>query len=202
MSRLDMLKRINKKWLILLAVVLIVGIIGSIVANIWVQRKHSGTKTDKVVVQVSREVMLDFLYLEQFDSLKLSPEQAREILPLADSLVTSDSSLQVEQAKQIYGMLTPLQYQALDNRQEVSNEAPRDYKKNRKLKGFDSRRGLQIAYGKQVSKLSLKKFQNFQNIREEALSNVIINMLKARGSEKPAAQAQPQFQAQPQAQTP
>lgn len=63
------------------------------------------------------------MYLENFQSMKITQEEAKAILPLVDRLASStDQNLQRDLAKEIYGQLTPQQYATLLDQGKGSGE--------------------------------------------------------------------------------
>ena len=68
----------------------------------------------KMGSQVNRQVDLDLVLLEKTDSTKITPVQAKQILPLMDKLSTvTNLTTQSDLAKQVYGILNPVQYSVL-----------------------------------------------------------------------------------------
>lgn len=174
--------KIKKRWYLLIIVVLIVG--GSAAVRINYARQNSALASAKVGSQVYRQVDLDLIQLENFVTAKVTPVQAKEILPIVEKLsTTTDLNTQSDLAKQIYGMLTPAQYAVLMDRQNVSsmnqpnkgNVSGRDdrgMKEGRDGKSHDFQVGGGF-YGK-----------GYQDPKEQALGSVVIKMLNDRSAEQ------------------
>lgn len=184
MSILKKMKTAKKRWYLLLIIVVIIG--GSAVVR-FNHARYRTSASAKMGSQVNRQVDLDLVLLEKFGSAaKVTPVQAKEILPLMEKLSTAtDLTTQSDLAKQVYGMLTPVQYSVLmdSQNQNVRSTNPanqgnhssrdnQDKKEVRGAKGHDSREGDSF-YGK-----------GSQDPKEQALSNVIIKMLNDRSAEQ------------------
>ena len=111
MSILKKLKTVKKRWYLLLIIVVVIG--GSAVVHFNHARYETLVST-KMGPQVIRQVNLDLVLLEKVDTTKVTPAQAKEILPLMEKLsLATDLTVQSDLAKQVYGMLTPAQYSVL-----------------------------------------------------------------------------------------
>lgn len=174
MNLWEKLKKIKKKWYLLLLALLIIGAAGGAAAHVRYEPLHEQQKAAQASAQAYREVYTDLLYLENFATLKVTPDQAKEILPLIDQLTAADSSTQAELAKQVYSVLTPLQYQALLSHQgslnHESTKNGRDDRDKSERHGFDQdSNGRENFDGKDI-----------QSPREQALEGVVSKMLKDR----------------------
>lgn len=173
------LKSVKKRWYLLLIVVLIIG--GSAAVRINHAYENRALASAKMGSQIYRQVDLDLIHLENFTTAKVTPVQAKEMLPLVERLsATTDLNTQSDLAKQIYGMLTPEQYAILmdsknaSSLDQVGHENQRDHEG--KGNDFKEEGGFNSSYGK-IS----------QNPKEQALGSVVIRMLNDRSAE----QAQP-----------
>lgn len=184
MSILKKMKTVKKRWYLLLIIVVIIG--GSAGVRFKHEQRSRTLASANMGSQVNRQVDLDLILLEKSDSAKVTPVQAKGILPLMEKLSTgTDPTIQSDLAKQVYGMLTPAQYSILmdSQNQNVSstNQANQDNnssqdnqgrKEVRGAKGHDFREGGSF-YGK-----------GSQDPKEQALSSVVIKMLNDRSAEQ------------------
>lgn len=175
----DKFKNINKKWYLLLIAVLILGIAGGIIAKKSIKYRYARLRSREAPLQAFQQVCMDLIYLEKFQTLKVTPEQAKEILPLVDQLSAAASSSQPTLAKQIYGTLTPQQYEILLERQDIlagGRERERYHKR-----GFHGGResGGQRRF--------LRDRNHYWDAKQQALGDVVIRMLRVRSAEKSAA---------------
>lgn len=177
MSLKQKLKGIKKRWYFLVALILLAVIGGGVKYNF---ENHSRAQFASFNAQQTyRQVCADLVYLENFQSMKLTQEEAKGILPLIDRLASStDQNLQIELAKEIYGQLTPQQYAFLLEQQKGNQvdgflgkekgriqdrEKGREQEDNiRDEKEFRGDRGFD---------------KKGSSIREEALGNVVEKML-------------------------
>jgi len=172
--------KIKKRWYLLIIVVLIVG--GSAAVRINHARQNRVLASAKIGSQVYRQVDLDLIRLENFVTAKVTPVQAKEMLPLVERLSTAtDLNTQSDLAKQVYGMLTPAQYAILMDAQKGSSmnqpnkgnkSDDRGMKEGRDGKGHDFQVGGDF-YGK-----------GYQDPKEQALGSVVIKMLNDRSAEQ------------------
>jgi len=139
-----------------------------------------------MVSQVNRQVDLDLVFLEKVSSTKVTPDQAKEILPLMEKLsATTDLTVQSDLAKQVYGMLTPAQYLILMDRQTLTistnNQVNQGNPKSR-----DNKSGKEIRGGKGHDFPEGGSFsgKGSQDPKEQALSSVVIKMLNDRSVEQ------------------
>jgi len=184
MSIFSKMKTVKKRWYLLLIIVVIIG--GSAAVRFNHEQQSRTLASAKMGSQIYRQMDLDLIQLENFVTAKVTPTQAKEMLPLVERLsVVTDLNTQTDLAKQIYGMLTPAQYAILMDSQNASttnqvtpsdqgNRSGRDNKGGKEVRGStgqDSREGGSF-YGK-----------GSQNPKEQALSSVVIKMLNERSAE-------------------
>ena len=173
------LKSVKKRWYLLLIVVLIIG--GSAAVRINHAYQNRALASAKMGSQIYRQVDLDLIRLENFVTAKVTPLQAKEMLPLVERLsATTDLNTQSDLAKQIYGMLTPAQYAILMDSKNASalNRVGRENQRGHEGKGHDFREG---------GSFNGLRGNNSQDPKEQALGSVVIKMLNDRSVE----QAQP-----------
>lgn len=183
MSILKKMKTIKKRWyFLLIVIVLVIG--GSAAVRFNHAQQFRTLAAAKMRSQINRQVDLDLVFLEKISSTKITPVQAKEILPVMEKLsAATDLTTQSDLAKQVYAMLTPAQYSALMENQNVSStnqvnqESPsrrdnKDGKEVRGAKGYDSTEGGSF-YRK-----------GFPDPKEQALSSVVIKMLNDRSVEQ------------------
>ena len=181
----DRLKNVNKKWylLLILVVLLIVGIGGGIAVRKSIRHHYARARSAEMSMQIFREVCTDLVYLEKFQTLRVTPEQAREMLPLVDQLSAAGPPSQAPLAKQIYGALTPQQYATLlDKPDMLAGGRPWDHEGKRCfLRGgwffhgdreFEKHKGFS------------REGYLYEGPKQQALGDVVIKMLKARSTEK------------------
>ncbi len=180
MKLFERLKNVNKKWYLLLVIVLVIGAGGSIAAKIYFKQHNKRTREDNIVVRRVRLVEMDMLYIENSTTLKLTPDQAKQILPLIEKMSTSNSTSQTNLSRQIYEDLSPLQYQAL-----------MEHEKSVESKGIEVR-GDDKDRHRHEDQYEFKKIKGkgYGDPKEDALNSVVIKMLKERSAEnaqKPAS---------------
>jgi len=181
----DRLKHMNKKWylLLFLVVLLILGIGGGLVVRKSIRHHYARAKSAEMSMQIFREVCTDLVYLEKFQTLRVTPEQAREMLPLMDQLSAAGPPSQAPLAKQIYGALTPQQYAALlDKPDMLAGGRPWDQEGKRWLlhrgpfshgeREFEEHKGF------------AREGYRYESPKQQALGDVVIKMLKARSNGK------------------
>ncbi|MCL4440520.1 hypothetical protein [Desulforamulus aeronauticus] len=182
MQLFEKLKKINKKWYLTLAAILVIGATGSAGAEYYFDQQAAAAKTERVSLQASREAVEDLLYLEKQETLKLSPDQAKTLLPLVEKIsTTSDATSRTDLAKQIYQTLTPDQYQA------VSEQNKQDHRDVRVKKDGKDRHDDEREH-EFKGEADLK---GTQSPKADALNQVVIQMLKTRGSETQSSAAAP-----------
>ena len=175
------LLKMKKRWYLLIIVLLVIG--GSAAVRINHAQQNRALASAKIATQVYRQVDLDLIRLENVATTKVTPVQAKEMLPLVQKLsTTTDPNTQTDLAKQVYGMLTPAQYAVLTdsstnqpNKGTQNGRDTRGMKQERGAKGHDIREGGGF-YGK-----------SYQDPKEQALGSLVIKMLNDRSAE----QAQP-----------
>ncbi len=186
----DKFKNINKKWYLLLIAVLILGIAGGIIVKKSIKYRYARLRSREAPLQAFQQVCMDLIYLEKFQTLKVTPEQAKEILPLVDQLSAAGSSSKPTLAKQIYGTLTPQQYEILLERQDIlagGRERERYHKR-----GFHGERDFDdwFFHGGRESgeqRRFLRDRNHYWDAKQQALGDVVIRMLRIRSAEKSAA---------------
>ncbi len=175
---MTVLRKLTKKQWIVVVALLVIIIGGGVGARIFLHER-SGVQ-DKAKVQVYRQICSDLLYLEQFDTLKLKPAQAKQILPLIDRMsASSDANTQLDLAKQIYGILTPVQYETLLTSQPDSGQNKLDARNNRTDRedgNYREERDSRVEHG-------IRPQPNPNNLRLQAMGNVVNAMLKQRANE-------------------
>lgn len=179
MSFFEKLKGINRKWFYLLIVIVIM-VIGGGIAGEVVHERHE-KNGEKYNPAVANSVYLDLLYLENNDSLKVTPDQAKAILPLIEKLAADTTTAQIDLVQKIYSSLSPQQYQALLN--GGSNYlVPKNGGKQEKRDDVRNEwKGRQGGENRDENMKMGKK--GFNSPREEALGSVIIKMLTTRAGE-------------------
>jgi len=179
MSFLKKLKTVKKRWYLLLIIVVVIG--GSAVVR-FNHARYETLSSAKMGSQVNRQVDLDLVLLEKADTTKVTPAQAKEILPVMEKLsLATDQTVQSDLAKQVYGMLSPAQYSILMDSQNQnikstsqgnhSRQENETRKESSGTKDHDFDKGGSF-YGKD----SLAP-------KEQALSSVVIKMLNDRSAE-------------------
>ena len=181
----ERLKHVNKKWylLLILVVLLILGIGGGIVVRKSIRHHYARARSAGMYMQMFREVCTDLVYLEKFQMLRVTPEQAQKMLPLVDQLSAAGPPSQAPLAKQIYGALTPQQYGALLDRPDIlPGGSPWDHKGKRCFlqrawffhgdREFEKHKGFS------------REGYLYESPKQQALGDVMIKMLKVRSTEK------------------
>ncbi|HBP64299.1 MAG TPA: hypothetical protein DD730_08510 [Desulfosporosinus sp.] len=184
MSLFKKIKTIRKRWYLLLIIVVIIG--GSAAVRINHSRQNKTLATAKMGSQVNRQVDTDLVLLETFASAKVTPVQAKVILPLMEKLSTAtDPTVQSDLAKQVYGLLTPAQYSILMDSQNINvqstnqpNQGDPNSRNNKGGKEIRSDKGHDFGEGNSF------EGKNFQDPKEQALSNVVLKMLNDRSAEQ------------------
>lgn len=189
MSFMQKLKSINRKWIYIAAAVLIVLVAGSIAGRVL----HRGFEMRYMKSQIenSNPIYHDILYLENTSALKLAPDQAKAMIPLAEKMNTAtDKTVKSDLSKQLYSLLTPQQYQALstggNNRGSMGpGYGPQSNPNN----GMEKRNGRD---GNEKGRMDSHRFgagysNGYNNAREKALPDVVMKLLKTR-SEEPSKQ--------------
>jgi hypothetical protein len=174
-------KGIKKRWYFLMVLILLIALAG--VAKYGVEKHFKTQIATERVQQTYQLVGNDLLYLENFQSMKITQEEAKALLPLVERLASStDQNLQRDLAKEIYGQLTPQQYATLLDQGKGSGEN----QFNGKNVNGEIRKG-----GERPKETMEKDFlgdrksnKNGNTIREEALSNVVEKMLTDRSQVK------------------
>lgn len=182
MSFLKRLKDVKKRWYLLLLVVLIIG--GSAAVGFKHDYQNKELASAQMGSQIYRQVDLDLIHLESFVTAKVTPVQAKEMLPLVERLsTTTDSNTQVDLAKQVYGMLTPAQYAILMDGQNVSsiNQLNKGKKNDQDYRGMKEGRD---AKGHDSSEGGGFNSKGYQDPKEQALGSVVIKMLNDRSMEQ------------------
>ncbi|TGE32926.1 hypothetical protein [Desulfosporosinus sp. Sb-LF] len=176
-------KKIKKRWYLLLIVVLIIG--GSAAGHIYHAQQNKALASAKMGSQVYRQVDLDLIHLENFVTAKVTPAQAKQMLPLVERLsAATDLNTQSDLAKQVYGILTPAQYAILMDRQ---NNSSMNQSNQRNGKGDQNERGMKE--GRDGKKRDFPEGGGFfgkgyQDPKEQALGSVVIKMLNDRSAEQ------------------
>lgn len=170
MTILEKLKTINKKWRYLL--------MGAIVFGLLIV--FSGAllhwKFDKDYVQFNpvktSAVYRDLILLENTVNLKISPEQAKAILPLVEKMTNADDNVKTDLSNQVYSQLNPQQIQLLLNR----GDSIRQERKSGSPRGED-----------EFSKREFENIKSRENndILVQSLPEVTIRMLKEKIAEIP-----------------
>lgn len=181
MSVKEKLKGIKKRWYLLTVLILIIAIGG--VVKYSVETHFKAQIATERVQQTYQLIGNDLLYLENFQSMKITQEEAKALLPLVDRLASStDQNLQRDLAKEIYGQLTPQQYATLLDQGKGSGEN----ELNGKNRDGELRKSGE--HGKENTEKDFRgdrKFnKNGNTIREEALNNVVEKMLSDRSQGK------------------
>lgn len=187
MSFIQKLKNINRKWIYITAAILVVLIVGCFA----IRGFHRGFEMRQQKYQIENYTPLyqDILSLENSASLKITPDQAKSLLPIVEKLNTTDKTVKAALSKQAYALLTPQQYQALSNGgrnlgpMEPGNgfqKSPNSSKEREKGMGGDRGKGRmdnqRFGHG----------FSNgYNNAREQALPDVVMKLLKTRSQETP-----------------
>lgn len=174
--------KIKKRWYLLIIVVLIVG--GSAAVRINHTWQTRALASANLGTQVYRQVDLDLIHLENVVAAKVTPVQAKEILPIVEKLsTTTDVNTQSDLAKQIYSMLTPAQYTILMDRQNVSsmnlpNKGTMSGRDDRGIKEGRDGKGHDFQVGSSFNG------KGYQDLKAQALGSVVIKMLTDRSAEQ------------------
>ena len=166
----EKLKNLKKKWYLLLVLILLLGAGGGLAAKYYFRQQNIQAN---IGVQLTRSVEQDLLYLDNNSTLKLSPDQAKAILPLIEKMSTSNANSSPsisDLTKQVYEILSPVQYQALIDYGEPGTgkvESEREYGK----KG--NRRGD----GREFEKVEFNS-KGIGDPKADALKDIVIKMLK------------------------
>jgi len=170
MKVLEKLKTIKRKWIYigLALLIVVVGLGGT--AAVLHERFDEHNKGEKEVN--GYQAYYDLLYLENTDNMKLSPEQAKAILPLAEKLATADKNTQTETVKSIYAQLTPQQYYSLLNENDNTGTERGNTKYKNGKKGEEEFRGERGG----------SEDWKYANGRNGSLKDVVIKMLKDKST--------------------
>ncbi|TGE34983.1 hypothetical protein E4K67_27770 [Desulfosporosinus fructosivorans] len=162
------LKNLNKMWYLLLVLILLLGAGGGLAAKYYLRQANIG-------VQTARSVEQDLLYLDSTSTFKMSPDQAKTILPLIEKMSTSDTNSSPsinDLAKQVYEILTPVQYQTLTDHGKLgTGKAESDGKKGNRR--GDSRGFEKVGFN----------IIGIGDPKADALYDIVIKMLKERSVE-------------------
>jgi len=185
MSILTKVKTIKKRWYLLLVIILLV-IGGSAAVHFNHEQQARTLATAKMGSQVNRQVDLDLVFLEKVSTTRITPDQAKEILPIMEKLSTAtDLTTQSDLAKQVYGTLTPTQYSVLMERQnqngQSTNEVDQENHNRRGNKGGKAVRGDK---GHDFSEGNSFYGKGSLDPKEQALSSIVIKMLNDRSVEQ------------------
>lgn len=167
MKVIEKLKTIKRKWIYIgLALLIIVAGMGAagVILHERFDEHNDGEKGTS-----GYQAYCDLLYLENTDNMKISPEQAKAILPLAEKLASADKAAQPEIVKSIYNQLTPQQYYSLLNG-ENNTGTEGDNRKEGKVKG--EFRG---------ERRSVEGWKD-ANVRSDTMKDVVIKMLKDKSA--------------------
>jgi hypothetical protein len=172
------LKNLNKKWYLLLVLIILLGLCGGLAAKIYLRQQLQKNIQANGGVQMVRSVEQDLLYLDSTSTLKLSPDQAKTILPLVEKMsasnTTSSPSIN-DLAKQAYEVLTPVQYQALiDYGKSVTGNVEKERQDGKK----ENRRGDSREFEK-----TEHNTKGIADPKTDALKDIVIKMLKERSTE-------------------
>jgi len=177
------LKNLNKKWYLLLVAVLVIGAGSGMAAKFYYRQQFEKARQANIGLQIVRLVDMDLLYLEDTSTTKLSPDQAKAILPLIEKLSTANSSSSpsvTDLTKQIYENLFPVQYQALMNHGKLGTG--NDYKERE-----DDKRGHRREDNHEFEKVKFND-KGIGDPKADALNNIVGKMLNERSAETPASQ--------------
>jgi hypothetical protein len=168
MSIWGKLKTVKRKWMYLVVAIIVVGLAGGITAKALHERCEGKNGENKEIT--SYQTYYDLLYLENTTDLKISPEQAKALVPVVEKLSTAtDKTTVTDLEKSIYKLLTPEQYYALLNGSNTNiNEKGRG-KSGQRKGGFEGgfMRGEGFDKGKGL---------------EDTIKDVVLNMLKDKSS--------------------
>lgn len=183
MSLLNKLKTVKKRWYLLLIIVVIIG--GSAAAR-FNHARYETLASTKMGPQVIRQVNLDLVLLEKVDTTRVTPAQAKEILPLMEKLsLATDLTVQSDLAKQVYGMLTPMQYSVLMDSQNQTIKSPnQEDQRNHSGQDNESRKETREAKGHNFDEGGSSDGKGSLAPKEQALSSVVMKMLNDRSAEQ------------------
>ena len=169
----EKLKCLNRKWIWVISIVIVLSAGGCIVGGILHERfedKYGNKSLESVY-----STCYNLLTLENSAKLKLSPEQSKAILPFLEKLPTADKTTQVDLVKSIYKQLTTEQYMSLitdDKKQNSSNafnnKKERGGKRDKGREHFDGNR----FEGRQNSSATMK----------QTIFDVVDKMLKEKAA--------------------
>ena len=167
MAILQKLKTMKKKWLCLIAVVVVLLLAAGIAAAALHERfdRHEGERS-----AATYQTYYDLLYLENVDTLKLTPDQAKTLEPLVEKLnAASDKTTKNDLEKNIYMQLTPQQYYAVLNNGNQNVMMSKRDEHGRFGEGFSGRfqRGFDEEKGSSPA---------------DSIKDVVLNMLKAESA--------------------
>lgn len=169
MKVLEKLKTIKRKWIYigLALLIVVVGLGGT--AAVLHERFDEHNRGEKDIN--GYQTYYDLLYLENTDNMKLSSEQAKAILPLAEKLASADKTTQPDLEKSIYAQLTPQQYYSLLNGNDNTGmeRGNTKYKNGRKGEEFKGERGR-------------GEDGKHPNGKNDSLKDVVIKMLKDKST--------------------
>lgn len=135
--------------------------------------------------QVNRQVDLDLVLLEKVDTTKVTPAQAKEMLPLMQKLsLATDQTVQSDLAKQVYGMLTPMQYSILMDRQNQTIKSTSQENQRNSRQDNEARKETRGAESHDFAEGGRSSGKGSLDPKEQALSSVVIKMLNDRGAEE------------------
>ncbi|EGW36886.1 hypothetical protein [Desulfosporosinus sp. OT] len=174
----EKLKNHNKKWYLLLVLIILLGACGGLAARFYLRQQFQQNMQVNIGAQMARSVEQDLLYLDNTSTLKLSPDQAKAILPLIEKVSTSNTNSSPsinDLAKQIYEILNPVQYQALiDSSKSVAG--------NVEEKRQDGKKGNRRENSREFEK-SEHITKGITDPKVDALKDIVIKMLKERSTE-------------------
>ncbi|MGE5415850.1 MAG: hypothetical protein ACM3UZ_03660 [Acidobacteriota bacterium] len=193
----------NKKWIYGIGAALVVVVAIALIAGACFHHRFDGRFSDRNA-SLASPVLSDLMYVGTSPDLKLTPEQAKAILPLVEKLnklsatkVTDETKEEANQKaiadlnKQIYAQLTVQQYQALNSKDKIAangNMPPqflgkvkmdkRGHGEEREFRGKDefSGCGNMCGYGQ-------------GSARTQAMPDIVIKMLKDISAGKVVAPA-------------
>ncbi|ODA38795.1 hypothetical protein [Desulfosporosinus sp. BG] len=175
---LEKLKSLNKKWYLLLALIILLGGGGGIAAKFYSRQQQQMNMQANVAAQMARSVEQDLVVLDNSSTLKLSPEQAKAILPLIEKMpaATTTSSPSINDlVKQVYEILTPVQYQTLT---DYGKSVTKNIDKERQ----DGEEGNQRGERREFQKAE-HNTKGIADPKTDAIQDIVIKMLKERSVE-------------------
>lgn len=175
---LEKLKNLNKKWYLLLVLIVLLGGGGGLAAKLYFRQQHQMNMQANAAVQMARSVEQDLLYLDSTSTLKLSQDQAKATLPLIEKMpaanITSSPSIG-DLTKQVYEILTPVQYQALiENDKSITGNVEKERQVGKK--------GNRVEDSRELRKTEHND-KGFADPKADALQDIVIKMLKERSTE-------------------